>query len=71
MSVTIPTPDCTRYVSATLHLCNEGDVLEWAEEHGVTVTYLPNEAEANLICATNYYPEGENLALSVVAQVQR
>lgn len=70
MSVTIETPEGTRYITATLVLCSEMDVLEWAEEQGAVAYYLPNEADATTIYA-DAYGDGSILRLSAVARVTR
>lgn len=70
MSVTIDTPDGTRYVAATIVMKTELDVLEWAAGKGVTPYFLPNEADATTILADCYDRDGL-VRLSACAAVTR
>jgi hypothetical protein len=57
MSVTIPTPPGTEYVTATLHLENEAAVKAEAETWGVDVCYLPSEGPHAALVMADYHPQ--------------
>jgi hypothetical protein len=57
MSVTIPTPENTVHVTATIHLLDETAVQVAAEVWGAEITYLPSEGPHAALVMAEYRPQ--------------